>query len=51
MADFTGDELMTDYRQRTPADRVRLSINSWALAIATAFIVLVVAGVVPRLSW
>src|SRR3974390_3173684 len=48
--DSTGAELMTDCRQRTAADRVPLSSNSWALAIAAGFIVLVVAGIVPRLS-
>jgi len=41
---------MTDCRQRTAADRVPLSSNSWALAIAAGFIGLVVAGIVPRLS-
>ncbi len=39
---------MADFLQK----QERLStLGSWALAIATAFIVLMVAGVVPRLSW
>ena len=29
----------------------RFSLDSWAVAIATALIVLIVAGVLPRVPW
>lgn len=35
-----------------PHDPPRLAaLDRWAFAIATAFIVLIVAGVLPRLTW
>lgn len=29
----------------------RLPLDSWAVAIATAFLVLIIAGVLPRIPW
>jgi hypothetical protein len=35
-----------------PHEQSRLTaVDSWALAIATAFVVLIVIGVLPRMSW
>jgi hypothetical protein len=43
-----GAEPMTDL----PHEPRRLAaLDRWALAIATALIVLIVAGVLPRITW
>jgi hypothetical protein len=39
---------MTDFSHEP---RRHSALDSWALAIATALIVLIVAGVLPRISW
>ncbi len=42
---------MTDFPHKPQRFRARLSLDSWALAIATAFLVLIIAGVLPRIPW
>lgn len=42
---------MTDYPHEAPRLLARFSLDSWAVAIATAFVVLIIAGVLPRVPW
>jgi hypothetical protein len=39
------------FRPNTSFPRDLFSLDSWAVAAAVAFIVLVVAGILPRISW
>lgn len=29
----------------------RFSLDTWAVAVATAFVILIVAGILPRVPW
>jgi hypothetical protein len=42
---------MTDFPHEPQRFLARVALDSWALAIATALIVLIVAGVLPRVTW
>ncbi len=42
---------MTDFPREPRLFLARSSSNSWALALATALLVLIIAGVLPRLPW
>ena len=42
---------MTDFPHEPQRFPARFSLDSWAVAIATALVVLIVAGVLPRVPW
>lgn len=42
---------MTDLPHERRRFLARFSLDSWAVAIATALVVLIIAGVLPRLTW
>jgi hypothetical protein len=42
---------MTDHTHDTQRFLARFSLDSWALAIASALVVLIVLGVLPHISW
>jgi hypothetical protein len=42
---------MTDYPHEPQRFLARLSHDSWAVAIVAALVVLIIAGVLPRLPW
>ena len=46
---------MTDFprqpQRSSPGFLARFSLDSWAVAIATALMVLIIAGVLPRVPW
>lgn len=42
---------MTDFPHDPQRFLARFSLDSWAVAIATALLVLLIAGVLPRISW
>ena len=42
---------MTDLPHQPQRLLARFSLDSWAVAIATALVVLIIAGVLPRVPW
>lgn len=42
---------MTDFPHQPQRLLARFSLDSWAVAIATALVVLIIAGVLPRVPW
>ena len=42
---------MTDFPHEPQRFLARFSLDSWAVAIATALLVLIIAGVLPRAHW
>ena len=42
---------MADYSRQKRRPAALLPLESWALAFATALVVLIIAGVLPRVSW
>lgn len=42
---------MPNSTQPTPTRPPRLSLDTWAVLAATGFIVLILAGVLPRVPW
>jgi len=42
---------MTDLTNDPPRPQTRFSLDSWAVAIASALVVLIVLGVLPHISW
>jgi hypothetical protein len=42
---------MTDLPHEPPRLLQRFTFDSWAVAIATAFVALVVLGILPRVPW
>jgi hypothetical protein len=42
---------MTDVSNNPPRLQERFSLDSWAVAIASALVVLIVLGVLPHISW
>jgi hypothetical protein len=42
---------MTDLPHEPQRFLTRFSLDSWAVAIATALVVLIVLGVLPHVSW
>ena len=42
---------MTDFPNPQPRFQTRISLDSWAVALATALLVLIIAGVLPRVPW
>lgn len=42
---------MTDYPRDPERALARLPFDSWAVAIASALLVFIIVGVLPRLSW
>jgi hypothetical protein len=42
---------MTDFPHEPQRFLARFSLDSWAVAIATALLVLIIAGVLPRVPW
>ena len=42
---------MSDQSHQPQRFLARFSLDSWAVAVAVAFLALVVAGVLPRVPW
>ena len=42
---------MIDFPHEPQRLLVRFSLDNWAVAIATALVVLIIAGVLPRVPW
>jgi hypothetical protein len=42
---------MSDFTHQPQRFLARLSVDSWAVAIASALVVLIVLGVLPHISW
>jgi hypothetical protein len=42
---------MTDFTRDPQRPLARFSLDSWAVAIASALVVLIVLGVLPHISW
>jgi len=42
---------MTDLPHEPQRLLARFSLDSWAVALATALVVLIIAGVLPRVPW
>lgn len=42
---------MTDFPRQPQRFLARFSLDSWAVALATALLVLIIAGVLPRVPW
>jgi hypothetical protein len=42
---------MSDFPHVPQRFLARFSLDSWAVAIATAFVVLIIVGVLPRVPW
>jgi hypothetical protein len=42
---------MTDFSHEPRRLLQRITLDSWAVAIATAFVALVVLGILPRVPW
>jgi hypothetical protein len=42
---------MTDFPHQPQRFLARFSLDSWAVALATALVVLIIAGILPRVPW
>jgi len=42
---------MSDFPHEPRRFLARFSLDSWAVALATALLVLIIAGVLPRVPW
>jgi hypothetical protein len=42
---------MTEFPHQPQRLLARFSLDSWAVAIASALVVLIIAGVLPRVPW
>ncbi len=42
---------MTDFPHQPQRFLARLPRDSWSVAIATALVVLIIAGILPRIPW